>query len=122
MINYSKLKECKRPTCELNENFKTCLSLMVIISLVALALIGVTLLIEGKMDEDKQSYEELVRTSKKTIVRSGYWPDGMRWCSVDDPCIMNCKEYNRFDIGCGPENPGCTHGRYDWCRDEQSQI
>ena len=122
MINYSKLKECKRPTCELNENFKTCLLLLVIIYLVALALIGVTLLIEGQMDEDKQSYEELVRTSKKTIVRSGYWSDGMRWCSVDDPCIMNCKEYNRFVIGCGPENPGCTHGRYDWCRDEQSQI
>ena len=118
MINYSKHRECKKPNCELNEDFKICLSLISIISLVALALIGVTLLIE----RDKQSYEELVRTSKKTIVRSGYWLDGMRWCSVDDPCIMNCKEYNRFDIGCGPENPGCTHGRYDWCRGEQSQI
>lgn len=122
MINCSKYNECKKPTCELNEDFKICLSLILVISFMALVTLEFTLLIERQMDEGKQSYEELVRRSNKTIVRSGYWPDGMRWCSVDDPCIMNCKEYNRFDIGCGPENPGCTHGRYDWCRDEQSQI
>ena len=122
MINLYKLKECPKVDCSLNENFKTCLCLIFTITFMALALIGVTLLIEGKLYEDKQSYEELVKTSKKTIVRDGYWPDGGRWCSMEDPCVMDCQEYNRFDIGCGPENPGCTHGRYDWCRDEQSQI
>ena len=122
MINLYKLKECPKVDCSLNENFKTCICLIFTITFMALALIGVTLLIEGKLYEDKQSYEELVKTSKKTIVRDGYWPDGGRWCSMEDPCVMNCQEYNRFDIGCGPENPGCTHGRYDWCRDEQSQI
>jgi hypothetical protein len=112
----------KKVNCSLNEEFKTCILLICVISFTALAVIGVTLLIEGKMDEDNRTYEELVKSSKKTIVRAGYWPDGMRWCSVNDPCIMNCREYNRFDIGCGPENTECTHGRYDWCKDEQSQI
>ena len=94
MINLYKLKECPKVDCSLNENFKTCLCLIFTITFMALALIGVTLFIE-----DKQSYEELVKTSKKTIVRDGYWPDGGRWCSMEDPCVMNCQEYNRFDIG-----------------------
>ena len=122
MINNYKLKECKKIDCKIPEKFKVCLDLMCVISICALVIIGLWLLVEGQLESNKEAYEELVRSSKKTIVRAGYWPDGGRWCSVQDPCIMNCQEYNRFDIGCGPDNPGCTHGRYDWCKDEQSQI
>ena len=48
----------------LKEYFKTCILLICVISFTALVLIGVTLLIEGKIAEDKQSYETLVHTSK----------------------------------------------------------
>lgn len=118
-------KECYAKDCKprkvnwnIHEDFKVCLFMIFIISLTALAVIGITLYIEGKIDSDKISYEELVKSSKKTIIISGYWPDGGRVCTKSDPCIMNCLEYSRYDLGCGPEDPDCTYGHYDWCREE----
>ena len=55
---------------------------------------------------------------KNTIVKAGYWNDKERMCSVENPCYMNCIEYNRFDIQCEKENRQCILGRYDYCRDE----
>ena len=53
-----------------------------------------------------------------TIVKAGYWNDRERMCSVENPCYMNCIEYNRFDIQCEKENRQCILGRYDYCRNE----
>ena len=53
-----------------------------------------------------------------TIVKAGYWNDRERMCSVENPCYMNCIEYNRFDIHCEKENRLCILGRYDYCRNE----
>ena len=55
---------------------------------------------------------------ENTIVKAGYWNDQERMCSVENPCYMNCIEYNRFDIQCEKENRQCILGRYDYCRDE----
>ena len=77
MINLYKLKECPKVDCSMNENFKICLCLIFTITFIALALIGITLFIE-----DKQSYEELVKTSKKQsleMVTGLMEADGVLW-------------------------------------------
>ena len=40
------------------------------------------------------------------------------YCTINNPCIMNCEEYNRYDIQCAKDNPDCTMGHYDYCNDE----
>lgn len=50
-------------------------------------------------------------------VRAGYWIDKDRWCSVEDPCIMSCREYDRFDVQCAKDNIECVGGHYDSCSD-----
>ena len=97
---------------------KVCLSIIVLLLIIQLFCGVIYILINHSIEMNNKEYEELVRTSKKTVVRSGYWSDGGRWCTVNDPCIMNCLEYSRYDLGCGPEEPECSYGHYDWCKDE----
>ena len=104
--------------CKIHEQFKICCIILIIIPLCALTVIGIVLLIEHKIDADKRAFSELVKHSSKTYVRNGYWYDKQISCSKEAPCVMNCLEYNRFIIGCGPDNPTCTHGHYDWCKDK----
>jgi len=97
---------------------RVCLSIIVFLLIIQLFCGVIYILTNHVIEMNNKEYEELIKSSKKTIVRTGYWPDGERWCTLNDPCTMDCQEYNRFDIGCGPDNPGCTVGHYDWCKEE----
>ena len=107
--------------CNISEQIKICIVLIILITTCILIITGICVYIKNSIDSDKQDFEELVKHSSKTYVRNGYWLDKQRSCSIDNPCIMNCLEYSRFIIGCGPDNPTCTHGHYDWCKDKPSR-
>jgi hypothetical protein len=117
-LKMTKSSLCKKRDCNVHEDLKVCLFMIIIISLTALTIIGISLCVNNNIKNDILSYESLIKNSKKTYVRSGYWLDRDRLCSVNDPCIMNCLEYSRYDLGCGPDDPECTYGHYDWCKDE----
>lgn len=80
--------------------------------------IFVIVFIIGEIDEmNEERYRELVNNTK-IVVNQGYWIDKDIYCTINNPCIMNCEEYNRYDIQCAKDNPDCTMGRYDYCNDE----
>ena len=43
------------------------------------------------------------------------WND--KWCTIDEPCVLSCKDYIRFNAGCTHSDCG-KRGRYDWCHDQ----
>jgi hypothetical protein len=111
----SSLKLLKR---DVYSDIKVCMSILGVLLIASLFSGVIYIFISYRIELNNKNYEELVRTSKKTVVRSGYWPDGERLCNISNPCIMNCLEYSRYDLGCGPEDPECSYGHYDWCKDE----
>jgi len=92
---------------------KICLSVSIFLLLLSFYIIIVYII--NLPFEDESSIES--QYTHHFIVRSGYWIDKDRWCSPKNPCKMNCREYDRFDVQCAKDNEECVGGYYDSCRD-----
>ena len=117
--NKTKMSSKKNCRCQESRQIKDCPCIIFMICIIVFMCILCSYIYE--IISSYHSPDDSIDYYKKyTIVKAGYWNDQERMCSVENPCYMNCIEYNRFDIQCEKENRKCILGRYDYCRDERT--